>query len=299
MATKKEMAVKVKALLEQGTTLSGKHEAYVETYIQKGNEKLGLLLAELFAYALEVLAMPNLDQVIKKLRRTLRVEYGIKTQLNSPNLNIIVRYVIRKDRKTAHVYARVLQVAIDAGVQPADFPEFLQANGGIERIRQSTVSREIIKAKEKKQEYNNDNAIAYARFYFEDLAKNPMATFTIPAQHETAIYDAARFGSFHYMICHVVNGKYMVVGALPMYEELDDQLMIQSINHLHECGFHTDNQKASMAVAKQQVVEWRQRLAKREAMLEKERLEREQSDNKKTLPAEAANDAHVEEVKVA
>jgi hypothetical protein len=292
MVTKKQVVEKIKNLLEQGTALSGKHDAYVETYVEKGNEKLGILLSEVMAYAVEVLAMPNLEHVIKKMRRTLSREYKIKTQNNSPDLNIIVRYVIRKNRKTAHVYARVLQVAIDAGVNPVDLPAFIKANEGIERIRQSTVNPDIVKAKEDKQQYLNDNAIMFARFYFEDRAKKPLATFIIPKEHESAMRDLTRFGSFQYTISHIVDGEYKVVGALPMYEQLDDQLMIQSFNYLHAQGLYRDEEKASMAVAKQQVIEWRQRLAKRDALREKERNEREQAaELKKLASQEAANDA--------
>lgn len=302
MPTKKELAEMLKNLLEQGTSLSDKHDVYVETYVEKGNEQLGVLLSEVLAYVQEVLAMPNLEHLIKKMRRTLSRDYGIKTQINSPNLNIIVRYVIRKNRKTAHVYARVLQVAIDAGVMPVDFPEFVKANGGIERIRQSTVNQELVKAKEEQQEYQNDNAIMYARFYLEDIAKKPLATFTIPEKYESAIFDAARFGSFRYMICHLEKGEYKVVGTLPIYELLDDQLMIQSFNHLHNCGFHTADEKASMAVAKQQVIEWRKRLAERDALRENERLERERASEIKKLEGaatEAANDPQSQDAKIA
>ena len=302
MPTKKELAEMLKNLLEQGTTLSGKHDVYVETYVEKGNELLGVLLSEVLAYAQEVLAMPNLEHVIKKMRRTLSRDYGIKTQINSPNLNIIVRYVIRKNRKTAHVYARVLQVAIDAGVKPVDFPKFVKTNGGIERIRQSTVNQELVKAKEEKQEYENDNAIAYSRYYFEDLAKKPLSTFTIPKKYESSIFDASRFGTFRYMICHYEGGEYKVVGALPMYEELDNQLLIQLFNHLHSCGVYSDEEKASKEVARQGVVAWRKRLAADEVRREKERHEREQAAEFKKLEGattEAANDPQVQDAKAA
>jgi len=302
MATKKQLVEKVKSLLEQGSALSDKHDIYVQNYVEKCNEQLGILLSELLDYAKEVLTMPNLEQVIKKMRRTLSNDYDIKTQINSPELNIIVRYVIRKDRKTAHVYARVIQVAIDANVKPADLPAFIKANHGIERIRQSTVNADLVKAKDEKQKYVNDNAIMYARFYLEDRAKKPLATFTIPKEYEASIRDATRGGSFHYMICHVEKGEYKVVDALPMYGELDDQLMIQSFNHLHSCGFYKNEEKASMAVAKQQVTEWRQHLAKHGAELEKKRLdhERAQEQNKLTNAlTEAANDEQSQGGKVA
>lgn len=295
METKKQLVEKVKSLLEQGTTLSEKHDVYVETYVDKCNEQLGILLSELLSYAKEVLAMPNLEQVIKKMRRTLSSDYDIKTQINSPDLNIIVRYVIRKDRKTAHVYARVLQVAIDAGVKSEDLPGFIKANHGIERIRQSTVNNDLVKAKDEKQKHLNDNAIMYARFYLEDRAKKPLATFTIPKEYEASIRDATRGGSFHYMICHVEKDEYKVVDALPMYSELDDQLMIQSFNHLHSCSFYKHEEKASMAVAKIQVAEWRQRLANRDAELETERLDRERAQEQKKLASQAAaNDTQMD-----
>jgi hypothetical protein len=296
MYTKKQLAEKLKNLLEEGTVLSGKHDAYVDTYVEKSIEQLSIHLSELMAYAQEVLAMPNTEQIIKKMRQDLSRLYGIKTQGNSPDLNIIVRYVVRSNRKTAHVYARVIQVAIDAKVAPADLPVFIKANGGIDRIRQKTVNAELVKAKEDKREYDNDNAIAYARFYYEDCAKNPMATFTIPKEYEAHIYDATRSGTFHYMICHVDRGEYKVVGALPMHEELDNQLLIQSYNHLHSYGFYTDEEKARMEIAKQGVIAWRKRMAERDALLEKERIEREAAaELKKQAMKTAANDDSVQE----
>ncbi len=300
MYTKKQLAEKLKNLLEEGTVLSGKHDAYVDTYVEKSNEQLGIHLSELMAYAQAVLAMPNNEQIIKKMRQDLSRNSGIKTQGNSPKLNIIVRYVVRSNRKTAHVYARVIQVAIDAKVTPADLPAFIKANGGIDRIRQKTVNAELVKAKETKQELLNENAIAYSRFYFEDFAKNPMATFTIPKEYEARIFDATRSGTFHYMICHVERGEYKVVGALPMYEELDNQLLIQSYNHLHNCGFYTDEEKARKEVAMQGVIAWRKRLAERDAMLEKERLQSEEANKlKNTSGLFAANDDSTEGLKVA
>lgn len=294
MYTKKQLAEKLKKLLEEGAVLSGKHDVYVETYVEKSNEQLNLHLSELMAYAQEVLAMPNDEQIVKKMRQDLSSTYGIKTQGNSPKLTIIVRYVVRSSRKTAHVYARVIQVAIDAKITPADLPAFIKANGGIDRIRQSTVNAELVKKKEAKQELLNDNAIAYARFYYEDCAKNPMATFKIPQEYEARIFDATRFGTFHYMICHVEAGEYKVVGALPMYEELDNQLLIQSFNQLHDRGCYTDQEKASMEVAKKDVIAWRKRLAERDALHEKERLEREASaELKKPAEQDAANDDSV------
>lgn len=302
MYTKKMFTERVKSLLEQGTELSGKHETFLETYVEKGNEQLGILLSELMAYALAILAMPNIEKVIAKLRRTLSREYGIKTQSNSPYLNTIVRYVIRKDRKSAHVYARVIQVAIDAKVEPAAFPEFIKCNGGIERIRQRTVNPELVKAKEEKQQYSNDNAVAYARFYFEDRAKKPLATFTIPKEYENQIFDASRSGYFRYMICHYENGLYKAVDALPMYPELNEQLMIQSFNFLHTRGVYTDEEEASKVVAKKDLVAWRKRLAADEARRENERLEREKVVELKKLEGaatEAANEPQVQEAKAA
>jgi hypothetical protein len=296
MYTKKQLAEKLKNLLEEGTVLSGKYDAYVDTYVEKSNEQLSIHLSELMAYAQEVLAMPNTEQIIKKMRQDLSRLYGIKTQGNSPDLNIIVRYVVRSNRKTAHVYARVIQVAIDAKVTPADLPVFIKANGGIDRIRQKTVNAELVKAKEDKKEYDNDNAIAYARYYFEDRAKIPLATFTIPKEYETQIFDTSRFGTFRYMICHYEGGEYKVVDALPMYEELDDQLLIQSFNYLQSRNLYEDEEKASMAIAKQGVIAWRKRMAERDALLEKERIEREDAaELKKQAKKTAANDDSVRE----
>jgi hypothetical protein len=51
-----------------------------------------------------------------------------------------VRYVVRTGRKTAHVYGRTIQTAIDAGVTADELPDYIRSNGGIDAIRQKGVA---------------------------------------------------------------------------------------------------------------------------------------------------------------
>ena len=84
MYTKKQLAEKLKNLLDEGAVLSGKHDAYVETYVEKSNEQLSIHLSELMAYAQAVLAMPNNEQIIKKIQLPSK-QIKCRTEKKSPS----------------------------------------------------------------------------------------------------------------------------------------------------------------------------------------------------------------------
>jgi hypothetical protein len=139
MATAKQK-LGIAAIITTADKLAEQHVAYTEQFVTRANEELYKLLGGMMALCLEVQANKCCDQIIKQMRKTLREQYQVNTQAKSTTASIVVRYVVRTGRKTAHVYGRTIQTAIDAGVKPEQLPDYIRANSGIDAIRKKGVA---------------------------------------------------------------------------------------------------------------------------------------------------------------
>ena len=136
----------IASLIGEADELAERHVAYTEQFVTRANEELYKLLSSMMALSVKVQADKSCDQIIKQMRKRLREEYQVKTQANSPTSSIVVRYVVRTGRKTAHVYGRVIQTAIDAGISAKQLPDFIREKGGIDAIRKAAANSETTKS---------------------------------------------------------------------------------------------------------------------------------------------------------
>lgn len=120
--------------------LHEQHTQFHTQYVERSNDALYALLADMQQVCMDVIALPNCDKVIKKLRTYMKMDFDIKTSKKTTAVGVIVRYTLRGHRKTMHVYTRVLQTAIDAGVQPSALADYIRERGGIDKIRSEVVS---------------------------------------------------------------------------------------------------------------------------------------------------------------
>ena len=131
--------------------LAERHADYVNEFVTRANDELYAILAELLALYEQIELLNQKEKFIKQMRKTLREEYKIKTQANTKTSSLVVRYVTRSSRKTAHVYGRVLDVAVSEGITSATLVEYIKAKGGIDRVRKTVDSAET-KQLQNKQE---------------------------------------------------------------------------------------------------------------------------------------------------
>ena len=98
----------VLSLIAEADEVAKQHEVYHEEYVCKANDKLYGLLSNMLAVCLDIEASGESARVVKEMRSKLKAVYNIKTQANSRMPSIVVRYIVRSSRKTAHVYGRVV-----------------------------------------------------------------------------------------------------------------------------------------------------------------------------------------------
>lgn len=197
----------VLSLIAEADEVAKQHEVYHEQYVVSANEILYKLLASMLQVCLEVESSGEDARVVKEMRSKLKSDYGIKTQANSRASSIVVRYIVRSSRKTAHVYGRVIEVAMANKITPEQLPDFIRDRGGIEEIRLSVVSAEEKKANDDKWA-NARDALTGLLYKREPIGKVVMNTnVSLPYASDVV---------FSYLICNknLKTGEIDVLGAL-------------------------------------------------------------------------------------
>ena len=131
--------VVTKTLIGQAEDLAAEHEAFNTNYVIGGRQALYSLLGKIAALVEQFDAAVDKDELLEIVRTQLQEQYGIKTQHNTSDITVLVRYITRADRKTAHVYTRAIETARANQIAPAHFAGYLEQAGGVERIRANGV----------------------------------------------------------------------------------------------------------------------------------------------------------------
>jgi hypothetical protein len=197
-----------KTLIGQADDLALEHESFHTNYIVAGRIALYELLGKI--YTLSIMLNDAIDKTeqISMMRSVLSEKHQIRTQDNTSDLAVLVRYITRADRKTAHVYARAIQSASESGVLPENMVSFIEHNGGIERIRAIGVSQQ---GSEEAEDHESEK-IALSHAFLSAKTEIPFASFDAPKAFDE-IY--ANNCTYEFVICSMSNGKYNVIGKLP------------------------------------------------------------------------------------
>ena len=202
----------VLSLIAEADEVAKEHVNYHEQYVVSANEVLYKLLASMLQVCLDVEASGETARIVKEMRSKLKSDYGIKTQANSRASSIVVRYIVRSSRRTAHVYGRVIEVAMSNNITAEQLPDFIRDRGGIEEIRLSVVSAEEKKA-ESDRWANARDALTGLLYKREPIGKVVLNNnVRLPYASDVA---------FSYLICNknLSTGEIDVLGAV--YPSLD------------------------------------------------------------------------------
>ena len=202
----------VLSLIAEADVVAKEHETYHEQFVVSANDALYKILANMLQVCLDVEASGETARIVKEMRSKLKSDYGIKTQANSRASSIVVRYIVRSSRRTAHVYGRVIEVAMANNITPEQLPDFIRDRGGIEEIRLSVVSAEEKKA-ESDRWANARDALTGLLYKREPIGKVVLNNdVRLPYASDVA---------FSYLICNktLSTGEIDVLGAV--YPSLD------------------------------------------------------------------------------
>lgn len=259
MATKKQN-IEIANLLTTADALAEQHFQYTEQFVTRANDELYRLLGGMMALCIDVQASVSCDSIIKQMRKTLKDDYQVTTQANSPVTSIVVRYVTRTGRKTAHVYGRVIQTAIEAGVTAAGLPDYIRANNGIDAIRQKGVAAQT--AHTKASGAAMDSILPELASLLRSKAGKSLGTVKLSQGKRSAqmLHNACEFS---YLICSnsPTTGELEVVGVAYPTLEVENKILENYITALqlsaieHTNKFYDECKK--LDASQDTVITWR------------------------------------------
>jgi hypothetical protein len=195
-----------------------KHGNYVDNFVSRANNELYEILADIMKIYEQIEKSPHKDKLIKSLKQRLKNCYGLKVQSNTKLTALITKYVTRSSRKTAHVYSRVLEVAIANGISSDQLVEFIKQKGGVDRMRL------MVNAAETKRLLKVNNEKNRAELIKKLNARPGICDIDLSAIKELP---HASDVNFQHLICryNYKSGKYEIVAVMYPSSVLEERAL--------------------------------------------------------------------------
>lgn len=197
----------VKTLIGQADDLAREHEEFNDRYIISGRKALYELLGKIYALAEKLDDCNDRGDQVAILRKVLSEKYGIRTQENTSDTTILVRYITQADRKTAHVYSRAIETARMNKVDSPNFAGYIEGAGGLERIRADNACPAITYKEVEAIEADRELRLELARKYLTARTELPLASFRLGRRY----LGLSKSNAFKQFICYERGGRYYVL----------------------------------------------------------------------------------------
>lgn len=212
--------IPVKTLLAQADDLAQEHENFHEHYIVGGRARLYGLLGKIYGLAEQLDASFDRNDQLELMKTVLAQKYGIRTQENTSDLTVLVRYITKADRKTAHVYSRAIESARQQGIASGNFVSYIEQAGGVERIRSNTAVSSEVTGGAISEDVLED-MLEITQNYLRARSELPLASFKLPKDKIQGI----RREGLTYFICHERYGRQYVLAELKVEKEQETAMV--------------------------------------------------------------------------
>ncbi|MBT8517815.1 hypothetical protein G6645_01845 [Polynucleobacter paneuropaeus] len=212
----KSQLVITKSLVCQADDLAEEHEQFNTNYIIGGRLALYVLLGKMFDLYKVLEASPDKKVLLGEMKHRLVHDHRIRVQANSSDAGILVRYITRAERKTAHIYARVIEQALINQIPSEYFVDYIEQCGGIEQMRLSGVDQAKVVENEQSLKDNQELAWKYCKAR-EEL---PFASFPLKNVFD---YLGKEKVWFEYYVCAKRGDKRYVVANIPADKAFEER----------------------------------------------------------------------------
>lgn len=215
---KNQIVKATKSLVQQADDLTKEHELFYEAHVVGGRKALYGLLQKIMALSESFDASPDKEHLIKFLRSELAEKHAIKTQENSSDISVLVRYITRADRKTTHVYSKAIEAAKQLNVTSTKFIEFVERAGGIEHLRSIGAASDKCSTKAIANELAESNLWEFVRI----RAQQPFASIKAIKGEFPGM---AGSSTLHFFAAVQIPGSYEVIAEVPVDEATEIKLL--------------------------------------------------------------------------
>uniref|UniRef100_UPI0040478FE4 hypothetical protein n=1 Tax=Polynucleobacter sp. TaxID=2029855 RepID=UPI0040478FE4 len=215
---KQNQLVITKSLICQADNLAEEHERFNANYIVAGRLALYGLLAKIYSLYRQLEATPDKKSLLEDMRFKLAKTYQIRTQANTSDLGLLVRYITRADRKTTHVYSRAIETAMKNEIGLDEFVDYIQNQGGIEQMRAFGVDGNFKRLQDKDE---NEN-LEIAKQHLLAMAEKPLAE--IELNQNMNIFGQGCF--YDYFVGVSAGGKkYRIIGKINADKDFEAKVL--------------------------------------------------------------------------
>jgi len=214
-----------RSIVCQADDLAEEHAQFNTNYIVAGRLALYELLGKMFDLYKALEASPDKKALLCEMKHRLVHDYRIRVQANSSVAGILVRYITRAERKTAHIYARVIEQALSNQISSDHFVDYIEQCGGIEQMRLSGVDQ--AKASENEQTVKDNQELAWK--YCKAREELPFSSFPLKALFD---YLGKEKVWFEYYACIRRGDKRYVVANIPADREFEERAVTLIGNNL-------------------------------------------------------------------
>ena len=215
----------VKTLVCQADDLAEEHAQFNTNYIVAGRLALYELLGKIFDLYKALEASPDKKAQLSDMKHKLVHHHKIRVQANSSDAGILVRYITRAERKTAHIYARVIEQALSNQISSDHFVDYIEQCGGIEQMRLSGINQ--AKASENEQTVKDTWQLGWK--YCKAREELHFASFPLK---NTFDYEGKEKVWFEYYACIRRGDKRYVVANIPADRAFEERAVTLIGNNL-------------------------------------------------------------------
>ena len=228
----------IEKVLEEGDALVVEYVAFNTDLKERGKVVLDGLLTKIYAFALKIDALPDKDQIIKALSKRINDSTGSMKKAvtaKTPYMTVIVKFVVRTDRQSAHNYSRALRAAMEDRVAVDGLIAYFDGKGGIMKTTISGTQKAKSLAANKKAidriDLMRDYLISQA--YLSGASIDGDAPFVqLPVDKAKSVKDAEKegaslagdFGIFFTYYDHLA-GKYLVCQGYDFGGPLEEKIL--------------------------------------------------------------------------
>lgn len=232
------------ATLVKLDALASRRQVWQRDYFDKSNKGLYTLLSECLGMYYEIKGSSAEKVVLESIKASLEAR-GVTTQVSTPVLTLIVKYVFNAERRRASAYSRALRVAAKEAISVGDFADWVAKVGGIEEVATTKgVTDETLKKRGQL-----DAKVAEVKQLLVNQLQHPLAL--VP---KTALAHPADSAEYTLLIGKMLaSGQTQVLSVVPgsttaMIEQAIRKIAQELINKVEE------NIKAQAEIAAQAAV---------------------------------------------
>lgn len=128
----------INGFIARTDALTKDYDNYTDQFVTRAHKELYALLANIYQVCLDVIHNPNHAELRKLMRTRMKESLNTRISNETRTVPLVVRYITRASAKTRHVYSRVFETAIEAGIAAEKLPAFIEEHGGIDKAHKAT-----------------------------------------------------------------------------------------------------------------------------------------------------------------